>query len=104
MSAASSRLAFIPATYIKNELQNLDVYKRIAAIDGEESYSEMEDELIDRFGDIPKAAKNLLDIALLRAKAHEADIVSLKHRDKEILVMLYKKARKMRKNHSMMCG
>ena len=46
--------AFIPDTYIPNESQKLDVYKRISSIENEEDYSEMQDELIDRFGEIPK--------------------------------------------------
>lgn len=62
--------AFIPASYIKSEYQKLDMYKRIAAIENEEERSDMEDELIDRFGDIPLAAQNLLHIAVLKAAAH----------------------------------
>ncbi len=47
--------AYIPATYIKNEYQKLDIYKRISAIETEEEYMDMQDELMDRFGDIPPA-------------------------------------------------
>ena len=46
--------AFIPESYIKNEYQKLDIYKRIAAITTEEEMDDMTEELIDRFGDIPK--------------------------------------------------
>ena len=46
--------AFIPASYIPNEYQKLDVYKRIAAIENREEMEDMTEELIDRFGDIPK--------------------------------------------------
>ena len=48
--------AYIPATYIRSENQKLDIYKRIAAIETEEDLADMTDELIDRFGDIPKPA------------------------------------------------
>ena len=47
--------AFIPDGYIKNEYLKLDVYKRISAIETDDEYMDMQDELIDRFGDIPKS-------------------------------------------------
>lgn len=59
--------AFIPASYIVNEVQKLDIYKRIASIENELEGKEMKDELLDRFGDIPKPVDNLLRIAMLRA-------------------------------------
>lgn len=49
--------AYIPAAYIKNEYQKLDIYKRISAIETEDEYMDMQDELLDRFGDIPKVWK-----------------------------------------------
>jgi len=63
--------AFIPDTYISNEAQKLDTYKRISSITGEEDYSDIQDELIDRFGELPKECENLLDVAKLRAIAHQ---------------------------------
>lgn len=69
--------AFIPAAYIKSEYQKLDMYKRIAGIENEEERSDMEDEMTDRFGDIPVAAENLLRIAVLKASAHRAQIIQL---------------------------
>lgn len=50
--------AYIPASYILNESQKLDIYKRIACIETEEEGAEMLDELIDRFGDPPKSVEN----------------------------------------------
>ncbi|HBA97261.1 MAG TPA: transcription-repair coupling factor [Lachnospiraceae bacterium] len=66
--------AFISSTYIKSEFQKLDMYKRIACIETAEEYSDMQDELIDRFGNIPDATENLLKIAVLKAAAHKAYI------------------------------
>ena len=63
--------AFIPSAYIKNEFQKLDMYKRIASIQNADEYGEMLDELIDRFGELPKPAANLLLVALIRAEAHQ---------------------------------
>ena len=69
--------AFIPASYIKSEYQKLDMYKRIAALENEGERSDMEDELVDRFGDIPHAAQNLLRIAVLKADAHRSGILQV---------------------------
>lgn len=63
--------AFIPDSYISSETQKLDTYKRISSITGEDDYSDMQDELIDRFGEIPVECENLLSIAKLRALANQ---------------------------------
>lgn len=84
--------AYIPATYIKNEVQKLEIYKRIAGVTTEEEYDEMVDELSDRFGDLPKSAQNLLDIALLKAEAHEACITQLSCKGDETKIYLYNRA------------
>ncbi len=62
--------AFIPGSYIVNEAQKLDIYKRIAAIESPAEKEEMRDELLDRFGAVPKPVENLLRIALIRVRAH----------------------------------
>ena len=55
--------AYIPMGYIPNEMQKLDIYKRIAGIETADESEEMLEELIDRFGDPPKSVENLLYIA-----------------------------------------
>ncbi len=70
--------AYLPPTYIKSEYQKLDVYKRIAAIETLDELSDMEDELQDRYGSLESCAKNLLQIALIKAKAHKVGIVEIK--------------------------
>lgn len=59
--------AFIPSSYIRSEEQKLDVYKRIASVETEDDYMNMQDELLDRFGEIPKPVGNLLLISRIRA-------------------------------------
>ncbi len=59
--------AYIPSFYIRNEALKLDIYKRISAIKNEEEHMDMQDELIDRFGEMPRAVEHLLKIALLKA-------------------------------------
>ena len=85
--------AFIPDTYIPNESQKLDVYKRISSVENEEDYSEMQDELIDRFGEIPKPCANLLRIALLRAEAHRSYATEVDIRKGSWKILLDPKAR-----------
>ena len=69
--------AFIPESYIVNEVQKLDIYKRIAAITGTEDCDDVRDELIDRFGEIPMPARNLLRIALIRAVARQLGLAEI---------------------------
>ena len=73
--------AFIPSEYIVNEVQKLDIYKRIAGIETQEEFEDMKAELKDRFGNVPDSAMNLLRIALLRAKAHTLYMREIKARD-----------------------
>ena len=84
--------AFIPATYIPNEYQKLDVYKRIASIENEEEMEDMLDELTDRFGDVPKKVMQLLQIALLKALAHSAYIISIEQKRESFKYVMYEKA------------
>ena len=61
--------AHIPDNYISNLNQRLDVYRRISNIRNTDDASDVVDELIDRFGDPPRAVKGLIDIALIRTGA-----------------------------------
>lgn len=85
--------AYIPAYYIKNEYQKLDIYKRISAIETEDEYMDMQDELTDRFGDIPKSVENLLKIAALKALAHRAYVTEVSINRQEVRLTMYQKAR-----------
>ena len=76
--------AYIPASYIVNEQQKLDIYKRIAGVETESESAEMKEELLDRFGTVPKSVDNLLRIALLRAQAHKLYIMEIKGRPGEL--------------------
>lgn len=85
--------AFIPADYIPNELQKLDVYKRIAEIETEPERDDMVDELIDRFGEPPQSVCNLLEIALLKAKAHDAYITAIVEKANQIRITMFPQAK-----------
>jgi len=61
--------AYIPDSYIGDEVTKLAMYKRIAGILSDEEENELTDELIDRFGDIPKETVNLMKISRIRSAA-----------------------------------
>ena len=84
--------AYIPSSYIKNEYQKLDIYKRISAIETEEEYMDMQDELMDRFGDIPRSVENLLKIARLRAAAHRAFVTEVFVNRQEVRLTMFPRA------------
>ncbi|MDO4407481.1 MAG: transcription-repair coupling factor [Eubacteriales bacterium] len=69
--------AFLPETYIVNEEQKLEIYKKIAAVESAADVEDVREELIDRFGEIPLPAQNLLRIALIRAVAAVLDIAEI---------------------------
>ena len=85
--------AYIPSSYIRNEYQKLDVYKRISSIENEEESMDMQDELIDRFGEIPKTVDNLVRVAGLRALAHQAFVTEVKINCQEIRLVMYRNAK-----------
>ena len=76
--------AFIPPTYIVNEFQKLDIYKRIAGVDNQAECDDMREELMDRFGEVPVAVENLLRIAMIRVSAHTLYMPEVKGKNGEI--------------------
>lgn len=66
--------AFIPQSYISDEVTKLTMYKKIASITDKEDVRDIGEELIDRFGDIPKTTANLIKIAYIRAMGEAMDI------------------------------
>ena len=68
-----------------NEVQKLDIYKRIAGIENEKERDDMRDELLDRFGEIPKSVDNLLRIALIRVAAHKLYLTEIKGKNERII-------------------
>ena len=85
--------AYIPDSYIPNEYQKLDIYKRVAAIENEEEMEDMLEELIDRFGDIPKKVETLLAVASLKAIAHSAYVTAVEQKGESFTFSMYEKAK-----------
>ncbi|MFI3176024.1 MAG: transcription-repair coupling factor [Eubacteriales bacterium] len=85
--------AYIPQEYILNELQKLDIYKRIAGIENEGEIIDMKEELLDRFGVIPDSVQNLMRISLIRVQAHQVYITEVRGNVREIKLIFHEQAR-----------
>ena len=79
--------AFIPEKYVSFSSQRMGLYKRIALIENEYDRLDIMDEMIDRYGDMPKPAENLLMIALIRANALKCKITSISQEGSEFRVV-----------------
>jgi transcription-repair coupling factor (superfamily II helicase) len=66
----------------------MDLYRRMAAIRNEEDAEDLLDEIVDRYGEPPKGVLNLIDIALLRARAREVAIKEIRQKASEVLFTL----------------
>lgn len=84
--------AFIPAEYIVNEAQKLDMYKRIASIENDNDISDMMDEMKDRFGNVPVQAQYLLKVACIKQRATKLHISEVRGRAGRIRCVMDPKA------------
>lgn len=78
--------AYLPDFYVRNQEQRMELYQKIAAIQTQEEYYDMQEELEDRYGDLPKSAQTLLEMVLLKAEAHTLGITSISQKGANILV------------------
>ena len=77
--------ATLPQSYISDPGTRMDLYRRIALISSQEDFLDMQEEMLDRFGDIPLSAQALLDIALLRANASSGGIREITQKNGSLL-------------------
>ena len=84
-SADLTVAAYIPEHYIPQPKQRMDLYRRIAAIRSVEDSQDILDELLDRFGDPPRAVTALLEVALLRADAANVGICDISQKGNQLL-------------------
>jgi transcription-repair coupling factor (superfamily II helicase) len=76
--------AYIPSSYIQDEIQKIEVYKKIAAIESLDEYLDIKDELEDRYSSIPDAVYNLMDIAYIKSLAKSLSVEEIKEMPNEI--------------------
>lgn len=77
--------AFIPDAYIEDEIQKIQIYKKIASIGSLEDFKDTEDELNDRYSDIPDPVYNLMNIAYIRSIARLIGIEDIKEKGSEVI-------------------
>lgn len=81
--------AYIPNSFVEDEQQRIDIYKRIASISDLESMSEVVDELIDRYGDVPSSCMQLIKIAYIKSLAQRIGIEEVKQ-DRDRIILRFK--------------
>lgn len=78
--------AYIPNEYIKDEIQKIEIYKKIAAIDSYEDKMDIIEEIEDRFSDIPFVVYNLIDVSYIRCLAKKLNIEEISETNEEIFI------------------
>ena len=81
--------AYLPSDYVHDERQRMEMYKRIASLRTQIDREDIEEEMIDRYGDLPLPVMTLLDIAQLRALAQRLGATQVGYRPRgELLLRL----------------
>lgn len=80
--------ANVDKDFVSRGEERMDLYRRMAAIRSREDADDLLDEIVDRYGEPPKGVLNLIDIALLRAKARQAGIKDIKQKQGDVLFVL----------------
>ncbi|NLC12190.1 MAG: transcription-repair coupling factor [Firmicutes bacterium] len=78
--------AYLPASYVPNQQEKIEIYRRIATIEREEEIRDIADELKDRFGRLQSPVENLLAVAQLRLLAEECKVESIEQDKKQVMV------------------
>ena len=89
----------ISKRYIEDEVLRLQMYKKIAMVENDEDESEVTDELLDRFGDIPKETQNLIKISKIRSMAGTMGVKEILQQGYKIIFRLWER---IKLNESMM--
>ncbi|ALV22453.1 transcription-repair coupling factor [Carnobacterium antarcticum] len=76
--------AYLPGSYIEDERQKIEIYKRIRELHDEETYTLLQDEIIDRFGEYADEVADLLTIGLIKMYSEQALVETIKRTDDHI--------------------
>ena len=82
--------SYIPDTYIEDQAQKIEIYQDIALCRNDEDIEDVIDEIIDRYGSMPKEVENLIEIAKIKILAREASVIKVTQKEKSITVNLDK--------------
>ena len=82
--------AYLPSDYITDERQKIEIYKRIREIDSRVNYEELQNELIDRFGEYPDVVAFLLEIGLVKSYLDQAFVQLVEKKQQSVIVRFEK--------------
>lgn len=80
--------AYIPSEYIQDGRQKIDMYKRFRALDTLEDVEDLQDEMIDRFGEFPKEVEYLFQISRIKVYAKKQKIDTIIQKKNEIWMLM----------------
>jgi len=81
--------AYIPQTYIEDERQKLDWYKRLAAVGSHDELAELEGELKDRYGEAPRPVRSLMEVVAVRVWARELGLKEVTQKGGQIILRFF---------------
>ena len=84
--------AYLPNDYVSDPRQKVEIYKRVRQVEDEDQERELQDDLIDRFGDYPAAVTNLFTVSRIKRNADAGLVQSIKQSDGKLIVKLSKRA------------
>ena len=82
--------AYLPHDYISDERHKIEIYKRIRQIDNRVNYEELQDELIDRFGEYPDVVAYLLEISLAKAYLDKVFVNRVERKNNKLVIQFEK--------------
>ena len=82
--------AYLPDTYISDQRHKIEIYKKIRQIDNRVNYEELQEELIDRFGEYPDVVAYLLEIGLVKSYLDKVFVQRVERKDNKITVQFEK--------------
>ncbi|MFZ3578491.1 transcription-repair coupling factor [Virgibacillus sp. DJP39] len=80
--------AYIPDTYIKDEKQKIDMYKRFQTLTSNDEFEDLQEELMDRFGDYPEEVENLFEVSSLKMYAKTERVESITEKSGKIVLLV----------------
>ncbi|MGT2930422.1 transcription-repair coupling factor [Streptococcus dentasini] len=87
--------AYLPADYISDERQKIDIYKQIRELNSQQDYQDLQDELIDRFGEYPDQVAYLLEIGLLKSYMDNVFVELVEKKKQDVVVRFEKSTRQL---------
>lgn len=82
--------AYLPDTYISDQRHKIELYKKIRQIDNRVNYEELQEELIDRFGEYPDVVAYLLEIGLVKSYLDKVFVQRVERKDNKITIQFEK--------------